>query len=59
MNTAKFPINSHEHYHAHVYFDQETLGFASDRCKTAGGLFSLNVGKIHKKAVGPHPNWRW
>jgi len=57
MNTFKPPVNNHDHYHAHVYFEQETLPFASDLCKEAGRLFSLQVGRVHQTPVGPHPKW--
>ena len=57
MNTQDFPVNHHDYYHAHVYFEQETLIFASDLCKEAGDLFDLPVGRIHQKAIGPHPKW--
>ena len=57
MNTVKFPVNIHDDYHAHVYFEQETLAFATDLCKKAGDLFALNVGRVHQKPVGPHPKW--
>ena len=53
----KQPINSHDFYHAHVYFEQETTAFASDLCQKAGDLFTLKVGRVHQKPVGPHPKW--
>lgn len=57
MSKIKRPVNSHQHYHAHVYFEQETLDFASNLCKEAGELFNLPVGRVHEKLVGPHPKW--
>ena len=57
MTETKRPINIHNHYHAHVYFDSQTLQFASDLCIKAGELFDLKVGRIHQKPVGPHPKW--
>lgn len=53
----KQPINSHDFYHAHVYFEHETTAFASDLCQKAGDLFTLKVGRVHQKPVGPHPKW--
>jgi aromatic ring-cleaving dioxygenase len=53
----KPPVNIHDYYHAHVYFDQDTIEFAGDLCKKAGNLFTLKVGKVHQKPVGPHPMW--
>lgn len=57
MNTPKRPINIHKGYHAHVYFDKETLSFATQLCEDAGRLFDLKVGRIHQKPVGPHTRW--
>jgi len=57
MNKVKSPINIHDYYHAHVYFEQETLEFATELCKKAGDLFTLKVGRVHQKPIGPHPNW--
>ncbi|MFT6140487.1 MAG: DOPA 4,5-dioxygenase [Psychromonas sp.] len=53
----KRPINIHKYYHAHIYFDPQTLTFATSLCQQAGELFDLKVGRIHQKAVGPHPMW--
>lgn len=57
MTDIKRPVNLHKAYHAHVYFEQETVEFASDLCAKAGELFGLKVGTVHRKAVGPHPLW--
>ena len=57
MEKIKRPVNCHKHYHAHVYYEQVTLEFASNLCKKAGELFDLKVGRIHEKPVGPHPKW--
>jgi len=57
MTEIKRPTNIHNYYHAHVYFDSETLQFAGDLCAKAGELFGLKVGRVHRKPVGPHPQW--
>jgi len=57
MNAIKRPLNNHEHYHAHVYFDSKSLQFASRLCEQAANLFNLKMGRIHQKLVGPHPQW--
>ena len=44
-------------YHAHVYFDESTLQQATVLCEEAGKQFSVQVGRIHQKPVGPHPSW--
>lgn len=57
MNSPKRPINIHNQYHAHVYFDEDTLRFASGLCMEAGEKFALKVGRVHLKPVGPHTKW--
>lgn len=44
-------------FHAHVYFDADTIGQASELCRKAEQLFSVKMGRIHEKPVGPHPMW--
>lgn len=51
------PRNLYENYHAHVYFDQSSLEQAQTLCTTAGHLFNVTVGRVHRKPVGPHPCW--
>ncbi|MDA1075330.1 MAG: hypothetical protein O3A63_11310 [Proteobacteria bacterium] len=29
------PVNTHKHYHAHIYFDGRSLGLARDLCQSA------------------------
>ncbi len=57
MNKSKHPVNLHKGYHAHVYFETETLTFATHLCEQAGELFGLKVRRIHQKLVGPHTKW--
>jgi DOPA 4,5-dioxygenase len=42
-------------YHAHVYFDAADRERALKLCKAAGEKFSVVVGRMHDKPVGPHP----
>lgn len=44
-------------YHAHVYFDADTLDQAATLCSEAGKTFPVTVGTIHRMPVGPHPRW--
>ena len=53
----KRPVNVHDDYHAHVYFDQQSVDFASRLCQMAGDKFALAVGRVHQKNVGPHTRW--
>jgi len=57
MTAIKRPINSHKAYHAHVYFEQQTLAFASALCIEAGERFGVRIGAVHQALVGPHPKW--
>lgn len=54
MNSPQRPINQHNAYHAHIYFDANTLAFATALCQRIAKEFSLEVGRIHQKPVGPH-----
>ena len=44
-------------FHAHVYFDDASLGQARELCEIAGSKFPLRVGRVHERLVGPHPRW--
>ncbi|WDE14261.1 DOPA 4,5-dioxygenase family protein [Thalassomonas haliotis] len=57
MNNPNPPVNIHQAYHAHVYFEQETLHQATCLCEQAGERFGLKIGRVHQKLVGPHPKW--
>lgn len=57
MTDIKRPINLHRAYHAHVYFDAESQGVARRVCDNIAQQFDLNIGRFHKRMVGPHPMW--
>ncbi|MEM7716417.1 MAG: DOPA 4,5-dioxygenase family protein [Cyanobacteria bacterium P01_A01_bin.68] len=44
-------------YHAHIYFNESTCSQAIALCGEVGKLFSVKVGRVHRKSVGPHPCW--
>lgn len=44
-------------YHAHVYFDAQTLEQAQALCEAATAKFGLQMGRVHQRPVGPHPDW--
>ena len=44
-------------FHAHVYFDAQTKEQARALCEEAKGLFSIKMGRVHERNVGPHPRW--
>jgi DOPA 4,5-dioxygenase len=51
------PETAIEGFHAHVYFDRDTVDQARALCEEAGRRFALTVGRMHERAVGPHPCW--
>src|SRR3979490_2873388 len=44
-------------YHAHVYFDASTIDQARALCERAASTFALQMGRVHERPVGPHPDW--
>ncbi|MDE4143819.1 MULTISPECIES: DOPA 4,5-dioxygenase family protein [Rhodobacterales] len=44
-------------YHAHVYFDADTVEQALVLCQRAAEIFGVKMGRVHDKLVGPHPMW--
>ncbi len=51
------PRNLYPNYHAHVYFDAQTLEQARTLCEQAADLFGVAMGRVHQRPVGPHPRW--
>lgn len=43
------------HFHAHLYYEDETYPKALDVIEKAKALDYLQVGRAHKVPVGPHP----
>jgi aromatic ring-cleaving dioxygenase len=54
---ARYPVNRHAAYHAHVYFGPDTLAQARALVARAGERPGVQVGRVHEKPVGPHPQW--
>jgi len=44
-----------ESFHAHVYFDANTLAQAKILCETVRDTFDISMGRMHENPVGPHP----
>ncbi|MBL1241083.1 MAG: DOPA 4,5-dioxygenase family protein [OCS116 cluster bacterium] len=44
-------------YHAHVYFDADSVEQARALCLCAAEKFDVVMGRVHEKNVGPHPRW--
>lgn len=55
MSETKRPVNEHQAYHAHVYFDSKSQEIARRLCADVAENFALSVGRFHEKPVGPHP----
>jgi aromatic ring-cleaving dioxygenase len=53
MSTFRTPKG----YHAHVYFDADTIDQARTLCEEAARCFPLVMGRVHAQPVGPHPDW--
>lgn len=57
LPAARYPVNLHRAYHAHVYFGPDTVAQARQLCEAAGAQFKLQVGRVHEERGGPHPQW--
>ena len=44
-------------YHAHIYFDQDSVERARALCHAAASKLPVDMGRVHEKCVGPHPMW--
>jgi DOPA 4,5-dioxygenase len=44
-------------FHAHVYFDADTVEQARALCEAARDRFGVAMGRMHERPVGPHPMW--
>jgi aromatic ring-cleaving dioxygenase len=51
------PQNLYDRYHAHVYFDADSVEQATALCQQAWEQFNLPMGHVHRQPVGPHPSW--
>ena len=55
MSESTYPVNIHESYHAHIYFDHSTIEQARAFCELIAHTFPFPVGRIHERPIGPHP----
>jgi len=55
MNAVARPVNRHDVYHAHIYFDEHTLVLATTLCHRLAQRFGLAAGPIYQRPIGPHP----
>lgn len=44
-------------FHAHVYFDADSVDVAREVCEAARDQFGVEMGRVHERPVGPHPMW--
>lgn len=57
MSIRETPTGGITGYHAHVYFDADTVEAARALCLAARDRFDLEMGRVHERPVGPHPMW--
>lgn len=56
--SVSFPRPDIQGYHSHVYFDANSYDQALALCQAADAVFDeLVMGRMHKRPVGPHPDW--
>ncbi|HSI53406.1 MAG TPA: DOPA 4,5-dioxygenase family protein [Ramlibacter sp.] len=53
--TPRRPENLHKAYHAHIYFDADTIEQGRALATEASQLFKVQMGRVHAVPVGPHP----
>lgn len=46
-------------YHAHVYFDANSEATALALRDTIAAGLDVEIGRVHRKPVGPHPHWSY
>ena len=46
-----------EKFHAHIYYEKETLEKAKTLVDQAYSKEGVIVGRMHERPVGPHPTW--
>ncbi|HAS62288.1 MAG TPA: 4,5-dioxygenase [Vibrio sp.] len=52
-----YPINLHQNYHAHFYFDHSSRDYAARIRQQVDQSLSLFVGRFNQRLVGPHTMW--
>ncbi|MDA0120390.1 DOPA 4,5-dioxygenase family protein [Vibrio sp. T11.5] len=52
-----YPKNTHQDYHAHIYFDADSNDFAAQLRERISADLELTVGRFNQKLVGPHTMW--
>ncbi|WP_456295783.1 DOPA 4,5-dioxygenase family protein [Vibrio sp. AK197] len=53
----RFPQNIYQRYHAHVYFDEQSLEKGEFLYAQLQSLPEYQLGRFHQKLVGPHTKW--
>ena len=51
------PISTIKSYHAHIYYDADSIDRARAVIDAACERFDVVRGRMHEKPVGPHPMW--
>ncbi|HLR13522.1 MAG TPA: DOPA 4,5-dioxygenase family protein [Burkholderiaceae bacterium] len=55
--TNDFSMPAVQGYHSHVYYDARTLDQARLLCEAAATALGVQMGRMHQRPVGPHPDW--
>ena len=50
-------MNDIKSFHAHIYFNAESTAQARKLCEEAKTKFGVEMGRVHERPVGPHPDW--
>lgn len=59
QNAAATSVADIQGWHAHVYFDTETVPAAEKVRQAVTDQFDIRMGRWHEKLVGPHPRWSY
>lgn len=51
------PVPSVTDWHAHVYYTEASFERAQALCERAAAELPVSMGRLHKRPVGPHPDW--
>jgi aromatic ring-cleaving dioxygenase len=57
MKTKNSLLNTHSHYHAHIYFDESSIDLARTLYSEIETTLELELGRFHQKLLGPHSKW--
>jgi DOPA 4,5-dioxygenase len=56
-DNSPISLTSIKAFHSHIYYDESSIDAARALIEQAAQLFSVKVGRMHERPVGPHPDW--